>query len=92
MGLNRTKKVKKKTCSKAKREKEILHDLGVLDRYVKTTWAYLDANPGCKDGQKLECDMDRAVERQRILHEELKNLWAEMPMKKRRARAREGHL
>lgn len=73
----------KKTCSKAKREKEILHDLDVLARRGKIVEVACETEQDPvrlgryqREYQGLKAATDR-------LHEELRLLWTANPKKKK---------
>lgn len=82
------KKVKKKTCNKAKREKEILADLAVLSRRVFVLEEMSEANQEWDRAAKIQRELELVQARQRDLNRELANLWTEPGTKKKRARAK----
>jgi hypothetical protein len=82
----------KKQCSKAKREREILHDLEVINRRlgILAVTELVEHTEDLLKRTNREQDQLHAAEDK--LEQELHDLWTIPPIKKQRARQREGHL
>jgi len=86
------KKRKQNRCSKAKREKEILHDLEVLDRRLKFLSDGMIGFEANGTSTRARNEIERLQSAHDHLEQELHDLWTTPPIKKQRARARDGLL
>ena len=85
-------KKKRKACFKAKREKEILHDLDVLNRRIDWLDDNMIALEATGQATRARNEMASYVRVAHELTKELNELWTMPPIKKRRALHRTGPL
>lgn len=85
------KNLRKKTCSKAKREKEILRDLDVLDRRLDILGGWQGGEMASLDRERINREAKAIRIAEEKLKQELHDLWTEPGIAKKRARARGDH-
>lgn len=73
----------RKTCPKAKREKEILHDLDILKRHMKIVFVACEQETDEMRISRYQREYANLDEQVKKLTQELNSLWTANPRKKK---------